>query len=193
MEMLQLLWKPILVSAALVFVASSILWMALPIHKHDYKNPGDKEDAILGAVRSASLAPGVYYVPWCQGAKAKDPAVMEKMKSGPWAMLTVMPHAPHMGRMLFLWFLHLAMVGVFVAYICANAGLAPGARYLAVFRVAGVSAFIAHTGYALPMCIWHGTPWNQLPGRVFDGAVYALLTAGTFAWLWPELIPSVTP
>lgn len=180
------LWLPILVSAAITFVASAILWMALPIHKHDYKNPGDKEGDILGLVRSAGLKPGVYYVPWCQG-KQKDPAVMERMKTGPWAMLTVMPSGPNMGKMLGMWFLHLLIVGVFVAYVSSHAGL--GVRtadnYLSIFRVAGASALLAHAGYALPMCIWHGQPWSQLPGRLFDGVVYALLTAGAFAWLWP--------
>lgn len=178
------LWMPILLSAVLVFIASSIIWMALPIHKHDYKDPGDKEDAILGMLRSASFAPGVYYVPWCQG-KEKDPAAMEKLKTGPWALMTVMGSAPSMGKMLGLWFVHLVIVAVFVAYLASNAGLAAGAEYLSVFRVSGTAAFLAYAGYAMPSAIWHGMPWSQLPGRIFDGLVYALLTAGTFAWLWP--------
>ena len=178
------LWMPILVSAVLVFIASSIIWMALPIHKHDYKDPGANEDAIIGMLRSASLSPGVYYVPWCHG-KTKDPAAMNKMKTGPWALLTVIPSAPNMGKMLGFWFLHLVIVGVFVAYVTAHAGLNPGAEYLSVFRIAGTSALLAYAGYALPSAIWHGMPWSQIPGRVFDGVVYALLTAGSFAWLWP--------
>jgi hypothetical protein len=28
-------------------------------------------------------------------------------------------------------------------------------------------------------------PWSQLPGRLIDGVVYALLTAGCFAGFWP--------
>jgi hypothetical protein len=183
------LWLPIVLSAVIVFVASSIIWMATPLHKNDYKDPGDKEESLLNAVRSAGLAPGAYYLPWCAGAKAKDPAVQERLKSGPWAMLTVMPGAPNMGRMLGLWFLHLLIVGVFVAYIGVNAGLPPGAPYLSVFRIAGSAALLAYAGYALPMAIWHGMPMSQLPGRLIDGVVYALLTAGTFAAMWPDASP----
>jgi hypothetical protein len=179
------LWMPILVSAVLVFIASSIIWMALPIHKHDYKDPGAHEESILTMLKSSGLGPGVYYVPWCAG-KDKDPAVQARMKSGPWALLTVLPSGPNMGKMLGLWFLHLVIVGIFVAYIASNAGLPRGAEYLAVFRITGATALLAHAAYALPMCIWHGQPWSQLPGRLFDGVVYALLTAGTFGWLWPD-------
>jgi hypothetical protein len=179
------LWLPILLSAVLVFVASSIIWMASPLHKHDYKNLGEKEGPLLDMLRSASFAPGVYYVPWCHG-KPSDSAMADKLKRGPWAMLTVMTGAPHMGKMLGAWFTHLIIVGVFVAYLASHAGLAPGAEYLHVFRVTGTSALLAYAGYAMPMCIWHGMPWSQLPGRVIDGVIYALLTAGTFAWLWPS-------
>jgi hypothetical protein len=185
MVSLAALWMPILLSAVLVFIASSILWMALPIHKHDYKNPGDKEGPLLDLLRTHRFAPGVYYVPWCHG-KEKEPATQEKLKSGPWAMLTVMPGGPNMGKMLGTWFLHLLIVAVFVAYIAAHAGLNPGVRYLSVFRIVGAAALLAHGGYALPMAIWHGMPWSQLPGRLFDSIIYALLTAGTFAWLWPH-------
>lgn len=185
MVSLAALWLPIVVSAVLVFIASSIIWMALPIHKHDYKNPGDKEGPLLEFLRTHGFAAGVYYVPWCQG-KQNDPATQEKMKSGPWALLTVMPGGPNMGKMLGMWMLHLLIVGVFAAYIASHAGLAPGARYLSIFRIAGAAALMAHAGYALPSAIWHGMPWSQLPGRLFDGVVYALLTAGAFAGLWPD-------
>jgi hypothetical protein len=186
-DMVELLdlWMPIVLSAVIVFVASSIIWMASPLHKHDYKNPGDKEGPLLDLLRAKSFEPGVYYVPWCHG-KANDPATADKMKRGPWASLTVLPGMPNMGKMLFSWFAHLLIVGVFVAYLTSHAGLAPGAEYLHVFRIAGTGALMAYAGYALPMCIWHGMPMSQLPGRLVDGAIYALLTAGTFAWLWPH-------
>ena len=179
------LWMPILLSAAIVFVASAVIWMASPLHKHDYKNPGDKEGPLLDLLRAKSFAPGVYMVPWCHG-QASSSETAEKMKRGPWAMLTVMPGMPSMGKMLGAWFVHLVIVGVFVAYLATHAGLPRGAEYLSVFRITGTTALMAYVGYAMPMCIWHAMPWSQLPGRVLDGIIYALLTAGTFAWLWPE-------
>jgi hypothetical protein len=185
------LWMPILVSAVIVFVASAVIWMATPLHKHDYKNPGDKEDAIIGLIKSAGLAPGVYFVPWCQG-KEKDAAAMEKMKNGPWANITVMPGAPNMGKMLGAWFAHLVIVGFFVAYIAGHT-VAAGSEYLAVFRVVGATSLLAYAGYTLPMAIWHGMPWSQVPGRIIDGVIYALLTAGSFAWLWPKAAAPALP
>lgn len=189
MEFLLQLWMPILASAAIAFVASSILWMATPLHKHDYKNPGDKEGPIADAFRSMKLAPGAYFIPWCQGKDMKDPAVREKFKAGPWVLAYVLPGAPNMGKMLGLWFVHLALVGTATAYIAwhgLETGLEPGAPYLSVFRVAGAASLMAHAGYALPMAIWHGMPWRQVPGRLIDGVIYASLTAGVFAWLWPN-------
>jgi len=37
------LWLPILLSAVIVFVASSIIHMLLPIHKSDYRKLPDEE------------------------------------------------------------------------------------------------------------------------------------------------------
>jgi hypothetical protein len=33
--------------------------------------------------------------------------------------------------------------------------------------------------------IWKGVSWGTTARFVFDGVVYALVTGGTFAWLWP--------
>ena len=177
------LWLPILLSAVIVFVASSIIWMATPIHKNDYLSPGEHEGPLLEAVRTAGLRPGVYFLPWC--ADMKDPAAVARMKAGPWALLNVLGAAPNMGKNLSMWMLHLLMVGIVVAYVVSNAGLARGTSYFLVFRMAATVALLAHAGYALPMSIWHGQPWRQIPGRLFDGVVYALLTGGCFAGFWP--------
>ena len=49
------LWLPILLSAVFVFVASSIIHMAIPIHKGDYKRlPGEADG---GAVEVPSADP----------------------------------------------------------------------------------------------------------------------------------------
>lgn len=190
MQELVGLWLPIILSAVLVFIASSILWMATPFHKNDFKDPGEKEGPLLDALKSLSFAPGVYYVPWCKG---KDKGAMEsQMKSGPWAMLTVMGCPPSFGKSLGLWFVHLLIVGVFVAYV-AQAAMDGPQRYLHVFQVVGATALLAHAGGALPMAIWHGMPCSQLFGRLFDGVVYALLTAGVFAWQWPHDVAGAMP
>lgn len=49
MGFLAQLWLPIVVSAVIVFVASSIICMMTPLHKADYSVPPD-QDELAGAV-----------------------------------------------------------------------------------------------------------------------------------------------
>ena len=62
------LWLPILLSAAAVFIVSSILHMVIPIHKGDFeKMPG--EDKVLETMRSHDLQPGSYMFPCAESMK----------------------------------------------------------------------------------------------------------------------------
>ncbi len=60
---LAALWLPILLSAVIVFVASSIMHMVLPYHRSDYSQLPD-EDKILTALRSVALKRGLYVFPF---------------------------------------------------------------------------------------------------------------------------------
>src|SRR5439155_15028694 len=95
------LWLPILLSAVIVFVASSIIHMALPIHKSDYRKLPD-EDKVTDALRSAGVTPGrMYIMPYCDHKNMKSPEVVEKFKRGPVGLLTIRPSgAPRMGKFL---------------------------------------------------------------------------------------------
>ena len=57
------LWLPILLSAVLVFVASSLIHMVLGWHRHDFKKLA-AEDAVMDALRPFNLGPGNYVAPW---------------------------------------------------------------------------------------------------------------------------------
>jgi hypothetical protein len=186
MTALHALWLPILLSSVIVFVASSVIHMALPWHKTDYPRVPD-EDRVMEAIRPLAIPPGDYMVPRATArGEMASPEFAEKMKRGPVLVLTVMPNGPFsMGRNLILWFLYSAVVGLFAAYVAGRA-LPPGARYLAVFRFVGATAFI---GYALAlwqMSIWYRRAWTTTVKATVDGLIYALLTAGTFGWLWPR-------
>ena len=114
---LTALWLPILLSAVVVFVASSIIHMALPWHKSDYPAVPD-EERFRSALRPLSIPPGDYFVP--RPAESKDmrsPEYLAKVNEGPVVIMTVLPNA--------------------------------------------IKATV-------------------------DGAIYALLTAGVFGWLWPR-------
>ena len=101
-------------------------------------------------------------------------------------MLTMMPGgAMSMTSNLVQWFLYSVVVGLFAGYVAGRA-LPPGAQYLQVFRFVGATAFV---GYALAlwqMSIWYRRAWNTTVKATVDGLIYALLTAGTFGWLWPR-------
>ncbi len=177
---------PILVSALMDFVASSIIHMVLPYHRNDLRRLPN-EDAVMDALRRFSIPPGDYAVPH-PGSPAgmKKPEFVEKMKKGPVVFMTLAPGGPpSMGTSLLLWFLYSVVVSVFAAYIAGRA-LAPRAHYLEVFRFAGCSAFMAYSLGILQNSIWYKRNWGMTLKTMFDGLVYGLLTAGTFGWLWPR-------
>lgn len=179
------LWLPILVSAVVVFVASSILHMVLPFHKGDYRTL-PAQDEVMAALRRFSIPPGDYMVPRPDSMKEwNSPAFVDKMTKGPVAMMTVMRSGPPtMTAQLVQWFVYCVVVGVFAVYIAGRA-LGPDAPYLAVHRFAGATAFV---GYALALwqeTIWYKRNWVTTLKSTFDGLIYGLLTGGVFGWLWP--------
>ncbi len=180
------LWLPILLSAVIVFVASSIIHMALPIHKSDYRKLPE-EDKVLDALRSTGVTPGrTYHFPYTTHKEMQLPEVVEKFKRGPVGLLTVRPSgAPGLGKFLGQWFVYCIVISIFVAYLTGRTRFA-GTPYLEVFRVAGATAFLAYAGSLAQNSIWKGETWGVTFKHVIDGLIYGLLTAGTFGWLWPK-------
>jgi hypothetical protein len=179
------LWLPILLSAVFVFIASSIIHMFLGYHADDF-GPTPDEERVRDALRG--IPPGDYVVPYAKGMDAmKTPEYTQKMQEGPAAFITVGPSGDwSMGRSLGLWFVYCLVVSHFAGYVAGRA-LGFDAHYLEVFRFAGATAFI---GYA--MALWQGVIWYRRSVRAtlkstFDGLIFALLTAGTFGWLWPSM------
>lgn len=183
---LSALWLPILLSAVIVFVTSSIIHMMLPWHKSDYSRIPD-EDKAMDALRPLAIPPGDYMVPRASSMQEmRAPEFTEKMKRGPVVILTVLPSGgTSMGTSLVLWFVYSLVIGVFSAYVAGRA-LAPGAAYLHVFRFAGVTAFACYAVALWQMSIWYRRSWGTTVRATVDGLVYALLTAGVFGWLWPR-------
>jgi hypothetical protein len=182
------LWLPILTSAALVFVVSSIIHMVLPYHRTDYARVGDEEQ-MRDDLRRASLAPGQYAVP--HAATPKDlssPEYAAKLEQGPVAFMTVLPNGkPFMGKSLGLWFLYSVIVSVVAGYVASRALPLPAVTtYGDVFRFVGTAAFAGYVLGGWQESIWFGRPWGTTLKSSMDGLIYALLTAGVFGWLWRE-------
>ena len=178
------LWLPIIASAVLVFVASSLVHMVFKYHNKDYtKIPN--EDAVRAAVRGAK--PAQYIIPYCADMKDMEkPEMKQKYVEGPIVVMNVMPTGvPKMGKSLVQWFVFVLVVSFFIGYVAAHT-IPPGAAYLGVFRVVGAVGFLAYAAGVVPASIWMGKPWAITWKEVFDGLLYGLVTAGTFGWLWPK-------
>ena len=175
------LWLPIVASAVIVFIASSLIHVVLKWHNSDYRKTGDEEN-----VRSAlsGSEPGFYLLPYCiDPAELQKEEVAQKYKDGPLAYITVVPNGlPQMGPALAKTFVYYLFVGALCAYVVSRT-VAGGADYLEVFRVAGTVAWIAHGVAIIPDSIWYGKPWSVTGKYLVDALIYGLLTGGVFGWL----------
>lgn len=185
---LTALWLPILLSAVIVFFASFIMHMVLGYHKSDYRKLPD-EERVTDALRTAGVTRGpAYFFPHFALEEMKSAPVIEKLKRGPVGLLTVLPSGPPaMGKNMTLWFLYSVVISIFAAYLSGRL-LPPGTAFLQVFRVVGTVAFLGYSAAHAQESIWGGRSWVVTLKHLFDGLVYALLTAATFAWLWPKAI-----
>ena len=180
------LWLPILLSAVAVFIVSSIIHMVFSYHQNDYQKIPN-EDQVRAAIRPLNIPPGDYVIPKPANSKEMStPEFIAKTEEGPVLWVTVLENKLFdMKTSLMQWFVYSLIVGVFAAYISGRA-LTAGAEYLEVFRFVGTAAFL---GYALALMqnsIWYKRGWSATLKSMFDGLIYALVTAGVFGWLWPS-------
>lgn len=185
MVSLMSLLVPILLSAALVFLASFVLHMVVPFHRNDIKRV-PREDEFLAAIRGFDLPAGDYVAPHAESPSAmKDPAFIEKRAKGPTVIMTTRPGAPPpMSAILPKWFLYCVLVSVMAAYV-ASRTLPPGTDYRQVFQIVSTTAFMGYAVALLQNWIWWMKDGPATFRTMVDGLAYALLTAGVFGWMWP--------
>jgi hypothetical protein len=180
------LWLPVLVSAAVCWIASAIVWMALPHHKSDFsKLPS--EDGVTDALRKLALKPGQYLLPYMPDMKdCKKPEVIKRYEDGPIAMINVRPNGmPGMAKNLIQYFLYCFLVSFVTAYVARHT-LTFGTPRMVVFRLTGTVAIAAYTLALFPESIWMWRPWSATWKSVCDSIVYGILTGAVFATLWPH-------
>ena len=183
MTTLAALWLPTLLSAVLVFIVSSIIHMALPVHRGDFKRLPE-EDKIRDAVRGTP--PGQYMFPNANSMKEmQNPEMLEKMRVGPIGVMMVRPSGSwSMGPALVKWFVFTLVVGVFCAYL-TGLGHGPGAEAMTIFRITGTIAVLGYVFSHVHEWTWKGLDTSIMVKFMIDGVIYSAITAGTFAWLWP--------
>ena len=176
---------PILLSAVVVFILSSLVHMVLPWHKNDYDQVPN-EDRVMETMRSLAIPPGDYLMPRPSSRQDMSSAEFkEKVAKGPVMMFTVAPSGGiQMGKNLVLWFIYTVVVSLLAAYVAGRA-LPPGTDYIQVFRFVGTTAFIGYSVALWQNSIWGGRKWSTTVKSNVDGLIYALFTAGVFGWLWP--------
>ena len=108
------LWLPIVLSAVLVFAASSIIHMVLGYHQRDY-TPLPNEDAVRAAIRSGNPPPKQYIFPYCANPKEmSSPEMQRKYVEGPVGVLNLRAAGvPGMGASLGQWFVFTLVVSFF--------------------------------------------------------------------------------
>lgn len=179
------LWLPVLLSAAAVYIASSVIHMVLQWHRNDLRAVPD-EAGVADALRPFAIPPGDYVIPHAADAKEmKSPDFAARSEAGPVAIFTVFPNRLFaMGGSLVQWFGYcLAVSGI--AGFAAGVGLGPGTEFWTVFRAVSVTAFAGYAMGVFQSSIWWGRSWGFALRTAADGLIYAWITAAIFSWLWP--------
>ena len=116
------LWLPIILSAVLVFVASSIIHMVLGYHQRDY-TPLPNEDAVRAAIRSGNPPPKQYIFPYCANPKEmSSPEMQRKFDRGTGGRAESEGRGcTRYGASLGQWFVFALVVSFFVAYVACHA------------------------------------------------------------------------
>ncbi len=180
------LWLPILVSAALAFLASLVIHMFLRYHKHDYTAVPD-EDGTMDALRKLNIPGGSYSLPYAGSMETyNSEEYREKARRGPVALLLVWGDADPFAlrKQLCQWMVYFAAVALFAGYI-ADISLGADAGYMEIFRTVSAASFAGYWLGNVPQSIWYGQKWATTGRNALDALVYSLLAGGAFGWLWP--------
>lgn len=179
------LWIPVVVSAVVVFILSSLIHMALRYHRADVR-PLPDDAAVRTALGTVAGKPGQYMTPFCADpSQMKDPAIQEAYAKGPIAFVTVLPKGPPaMGKYLGMWFLLAFFIAFTTGYI-ARHSLDYGSDGLTVMRVTGAVTFLAYGISHISDSIWKGQPWSNTLRALLDALIYAIGTGLVFRLLWP--------
>jgi hypothetical protein len=167
---MEWLWLPALAAAAAMFGWYAICWMALPHHHGDFRSLG-RAGPLDAALLSAKPAPGMYMFPHYRDYQGmKDPALAERMKSGPNAWLVVMKGCG-MGPAAFLrgFVLNFLQCAALACLLHASRGVVSG-LFPEVQFSAAVGLFAVGGSFSA-LAVWMGLPWRYVVTSSFDAIV----------------------
>jgi len=186
MVSLDMLLIPIIGSAVLVFIASALIHMVLPLHKNDFGKLPD-EEAVRAALLKNMPPAGMYNIPYCADMKQMGSAEMvAKYNQGPNGILVLRsPGVFNMGPVLGLWFVVCLVISAGLAWMVAGT-IPAGAGYMAVFHPIAIGGTMAYGMGGMAFSVWYGRPWSIWFKDLFGAIVYGCVTAGMFGWRWPH-------
>ena len=186
MNTLLSLWLPILLSAVVVFIISSLIHMVIKWHAGDYGTLAN-EDAVRAAIRAGNPAPGRYVMPHCGDMKdVGNEAMKQKYREGPVGHFTLGPNGvPNLGKFLGQWFLWSLIVAAVAAYLAVGVYALNPANARGAAKLVGAVTFIAYGFGTVTESIWMGRPWSASAKHLLDAALYGVGSGLVFFWLWP--------
>jgi len=186
MSFIAELWIPIVLSAVLIFIASSLVHMVFKWHNSEYGKLPD-EDAVRAALNAGSPKPGLYVIPHCLDMKDMGtPEMQKKFVDGPVGFVTLRAPGPmKMGGALGGWFVYLLVVCTIAAYV-ARRSLPVNPDFHEVARVIAALSLLAYGAGSVQNGIWMGKPWSAVAKEVLDAIIYAAIAGTTFGLLWPH-------
>lgn len=167
--MTWLLWA-VLGGGVALHIWYAICWMALPHHHGDFQSVG-RGSALEGALKVASLAPGMYMTPHYKDyAGWKDPEFCARLKEPPHAWI-VAQKGCGMGAAQFLSALVLNLVEVLFVAVLAHLAWSSFSSPASLLAF-GAGLGLLSKGLSLgASSIWMGVPWRYTLTSTFDGMV----------------------
>ena len=185
MDLLLPLWLPILLSAAVVWIVSTIFGMPFLHHKNDFIGLPD-EDAFMDYIRKSGIKPGNYLFPDFRSREAMESEKVGKaLQEGPIGHLSVWQPPLSMGGKLAATFIVYLVVSTLIAYH-ASVALPKTAEFAKVFQVVGTAGILAYSFSFIPSAIWFGAYKRTIVAGIIDGIVFGAITGAIFAWRWPH-------
>lgn len=191
MDFLLSLWLPILLSAAAVWIVSTLFGMPFLHHKDDWIGlRPEHEDALMDFLRKSGIQPGNYLFPDFRTREAMESEkVKQALDHGPVGHLSLWQPPLGMGGKLAGTLVVYLVVSTLIAYL-ASVALpqdrlgAPG--FAKVFQVVGTAGILAYCFSFIPSAIWFGAYRRTIALGILDGVVYGAITGAIFAWRWPQ-------
>lgn len=186
MELIEL-WLPVVLSAAAVWIVSTIFGMPFLHHKNDWIGlPAADEEGLMEHLRSRGIKAGNYLFPDFRTREAMESEKTKvALEQGPVGHLSLwQPPLGMAGKMAATMLVHLA-ASTLIAYL-ASLVLPRGTAFLRVFHVVVVAGVLAYCFAFLPNAIWFGAYRRTIFISIIDGVVYGIIIALIFAWRWPH-------